>query len=305
MIRLRGRRSATFRPTPDAMRAPSRVAPFAFLFGLATVGIAAPAGAQIASRAAPVAPDHLFALAPRSACVHLSMQMGSNAQMAMRSGAQNHNSSRSNRRSTLRSAAGTSTTGDGATGGGATLRAQNHNSSRSNRVEPIARPDIVTGDGDGNGFPDLWSGARLRVAGSRARATGSADIRLELRSPDGRTVSDLVDATTFRVTRAADGARGNPLHEESGTVAENPLFERGAAGPDAPLREWTYTLVPVAGDPDSDEDGYGDALAGATVRISEAGGFFHVDLELPPTPGRSGSQPLEAASFTIAAGRGG
>lgn len=232
------------------------------------------------------------------------MQIGTNAQMGMRSGAQNHNSSRSNRTSTIRGSAGAGSTGGGATGSDATLLAQNHNSSRSNRTQPVSQPDVVTDDGDGDGFPDMWRGARLRIADAGARTRGGADIRLELAGPEGRALSDLVDATTFRVTRAADGARGNPLHQESGNVAQNPLFERGVAGPDAPIREWTYAVLPMAGDPDSDEDGYGDALAGATLRISEAAGFFHVDLELPAASTRSGSRALEAASFTIAGGSG-
>jgi hypothetical protein len=295
------------------MRALPRPSSVALLLGLATAGIPASADAQTASRAARVAPERVapepvFALAPRSACLQLStMQIGSNAQMGMRSSAQNHNSSRSNRTTTMREGidVGAAGGGGGGAGSGAALRAQNHNSSRSNRTEPIARPDITTEDGDGDGFPDIFGGAHLRISRSTARSAGGADLRLDLAGPEGRAVSELVDATTFRVTRAGEGARGNPLHQEAGTVVQNPLYERGVAGPDAPIREWTYALVPLAGDPDSDEDGYGDALAGATVRISEAGGFFHVDLELAASSGRSGAQPLEAASFTIAGGSGG
>lgn len=296
------------RPTHLAMLAtmPDRRFIIPVLFGLAASAVVVPssAHAQIAARVAntPSAPS--FTLVPRAACLHLStMQISTNSQQAMRSGAQNHNSSRSNRTSAIRVDAG-----GGGDGSGVTTRAQNHNSSRSNRTEPMPRPDIVTDDADGDGFPDMLEDAALRIVGASdrtARSVGGSNstLRLEIGDPDADddAISDLVDATTFRVVEGGRGERGSPLHEASTSAGESPLFEGSASPGDGPIRTWTYALVPAAGGTDLDGDGWEDVLTGATVHITERSGRFHVDLELAETGARAGSRELIDAppSFSV------
>ncbi len=256
----------------------SRARTLCLALGSLALALPTAAEAQVAARTVQARADRSFTLTPQSACLRLStMQISTNSQQGMRSGA------------------------------------QNHNSSRSNRTEPMARPSLVTDDVDGDGFPDMFRGARIRIAerprGARSAAsagvTQGPEIRLEIGDPDSDddTISDLVNATTFRVTTGQTEARGNPGHIEAATEAVSPLFEGAAAPDDAPIRTWTYALVPSAIDPDSDQDGYGDALVGATVQVSTVGGRFHVDLQLAESAAdasRTGTSTLlEAPSFSI------
>lgn len=229
------------------------------------------AEAQTGDRIARVRTERAFELRPSSACLRLStMQIGSNAQKAMRSGA------------------------------------QNHNSSRSNRTQPMARPDLITDDDDGDGFPDVFRQARIRMvapgdAGRRGAARAGPEVWLEIGASDDEAISGLADATTFRVTRAS---RGNPLHTEAARETSSPLFERSAAGSDdgggaGPTRVWSWALVAVGGGADADDDGYGDALEGATLHVTEAGGRFHVDLELAAGDPRGRAERLGSPSFRI------
>ena len=279
----------------------------AICLGLGSLTLArpTPVEAQVAQRASPVQAAPAFTLMPQSACLHLStMQISTNSQQGMRSDAQNHNSSRSNRSNAIRA-----DVSSGATGTGVTIRPQNHNSSRSNRTQPMPRPDLITDDVDGDGFPDVLSSARIRIvesaAGGRvaagpAGATGPV-VQLEIWNPDSDDdgISDLVDATTFRVVERTSERTGNPLHEEAASEIESPLFEGSAATDDGPTRTWTYALVP-AGGPDLDGDGWGDALSGASVHVHERGGRFHVDLELAASESRADVAGLfEAPAFSI------
>lgn len=271
--------------------------------GSSTAVLPSPAAAQLATRTADVRQEHVFTLVPQAACVRLStMQIGSNAQVGMRSGARNHNSSRSNRTSGVRLADGV-----GSVGTGAVLRAQNHNSSRSNRgAVPMARPALASGDDDDDGFPDLWANARIHVSEAAARGRG-AEVHLRFGRGADAVLSDLIQATTFGVDPVSAEQRGNPLHEESGSTGQSALYEteRGIASETEPLRTWTWALVPRAGDPDSDEDGYGDALDGAVLRVSRLGGRFHVALELAGAEDqRAAVELLGTQSFTISADQG-
>jgi len=289
-------------PHPHAMFYRSATLP-TLLLGLGGLVLAAPTSveAQLAARAQQAPANRAFALTPHSACLHLStMQISTNSQQGMRSGAQNHNSSRSNRTSAV-AVQGNTGVGGGSTG--VTTRAQNHNSSRSNRTQPMASPTLVTGDDDGDGFPDMFRSARIRIVEPSGRSAGAAagpEVQLEIRDPDsdGDAIPDLAAATTFRVTR---GQSGNPLHVEAATESQSPLFERAGAGDDGPLRVWTYALVPVAGGGDYDQDGYGDvALRGATVQVSERDGRFHVDLQLAASgSGTDRAGLLESPTFSI------
>lgn len=221
-------------------------------------------------------PVQQYDIRPVSYCVSLStMQISTNSQKAMRSGAQSHNSSRSNRTEGI--ANPDLDTGDIDSDSDSTMitaiDAQSHNSSRSNRTEGVANPDLDTGDTSGqesaraippaihgiavddptnlkpdtdqNGFPEIMKSASISISKRSART--------------GRSQSPIYEGETTNGT--------NPLYQSRDEAAVNDEDSDDDGIDDADSILFVLEIDPI--DPDDDGDGFEDAFESATYSISE------------------------------------
>jgi hypothetical protein len=254
-----------------------------------------------------------YEMQPRSYCVSLStMQISTNSQKAMRSGAQNHNSSRSNRTGAV--------TSPDLDGGGSNV------ASDSTMASMVYDPTNLRPDTDQNGFPEIMKSASFSISKRSARtgrsqspiyegdtnagssaiyrsedalAAGGGDLdgdgygdmaadgfhfELEIMAPDLRSATaDTYSAERGRNPNAPPGSQVAPSQTKvivmgmTDNSGDPPLDESAEADAELDL-DSDEDGIPDFQDPDSDGDGLLDGLEDATYSISDGTGLDIIDV---------------------------
>ncbi|PWN05736.1 hypothetical protein [Rhodohalobacter mucosus] len=215
-----------------------------------------------------------YDMQPGSYCVSLStMKISTNSQKGMRSGAQNHNSSRSNRTSAI---ANPDLNGGGSNAGTdstttSRMDAQNHNSSRSNRTSAIANPDL--NGGGGNAGTDSTTTSRMDAQNHNSSRSNRTSA---IANPDlnGGGSNAGTDST---MTSRMDAQNHNSSRSNRTSAIANPDLDTGDTGTDGQVN--TRAIPPsihgIAVDdptnlkPDTDQNGFPEFMKSASFSISK------------------------------------